>query len=323
MLGNPTIISPASVGDEVAQVGDNTILVLPLSQPLTKQGVELAQAEHFQREVAENPNWAFDILLARDRPDFWIQRGTTRLGLDVAAFASTERRRAADQFRRLKRILMAEYRRGRLRQCEGVEVQLFFSEERLPKPEKFEKSITEFVVALEGYRVDHAAWARVDGVSFITGANPYPLGEAGTTTDGTMNWHVSGLNRSESVFSRSCGFNVEHQFVEMTSATKVAAELQRIIGAHDIAGQGINELVLVAGGPDIFGEAVGGESTISELYFDKWNGTIPAPKHLNRIFVDNWLLGRARLIFDRKTEFIINSQLTRHSTRTPQKRGAG
>jgi hypothetical protein len=308
MLGGPTILYHSSEeGEEIAEVNDQMIRVLPLPQQLTKQGVELAQVKHFQHHVAEVQEWAFEIDLAHDRPDFWIRRGEQRLGLDVAALASTPRRRAADQFRKLKKTLIKAYGRGRLRQCKGIEVQIFFTTERVPTPQQFEGSVGELIEALERYKVDTQTWQRLDRDSFMAGANPYPMGQTGSSANQLMNWHVSGLIRSETLVSISCGFNIEHQYVELASPSKVSADLERIISGHDIVGQGIDELVLVAGGPDIFGEAVAGESMIAELYFGNWKGTISEPACLSRIFVDNWLLGKPRLLFDRSIGYRINA----------------
>lgn len=307
MLLGPTILYKMN-GEPKAQVGDRMVQVLPLEAPLTKQGVERAQADHFQRQVAGHSEWSFEIEHARDRPDFWIRRGDHRLGLDVAAFAGTERRRAADQFRKLKLILMAAYRRGRLRQCEGIEVQLFFSTERLLRPEQFERSSVRLIESLERYRVDHAAWARTNGSEFVAGGpKPFPMGESGSSHDGSMNWHVSGLTQGYSVFFNTCGFNIEHQYTEIARPDIVRANVDRIIAAHDVAGQMIDELVLVAAGPDVFGEAMSGESVIPNLFFDQWQGSISPPSNLTRIFVDNWLLGGPRLLFDRKIGFLINT----------------
>jgi len=309
MLGPCSIIYHSSEQcEEVAQIGDQTIQVLQLEQPLTKTAVEMAQATHFQRQVAAIPEWAFTIEHARDRPDFWIQRNGRRLGLDVAALASTSRRRAADQFRKIKLVLMAAHRRGRLRQCRGIEVQLFFSTERIPTPQHFDKSAEELIFALEKYSVDAEAWEQIDRNQFLQGLNPYPMGQHGESTDKSMNWHVSGLTNNQTIFSSNCGFNIEHQYTEIASATTFFAQVQRIISSHDVSSQNIDELLLVAGGPDIFGEAIAGESTIAEMYFEKWQGTIKPPAHLSRIYLDNWLLGKPRLIFDRGLNYTINQK---------------
>ena len=129
------IVWTSTTGEEYLKVSDNTISLLQVDREMTKEKLKRGQIEHYQESVRRlKPELDFQIEFQSDRPDFRIRRSTKSLGLDVAALAFTERKKAVAQFRRVREELRSAYRNGQLRSCRGLEI-LLSSDRTCPSPE--------------------------------------------------------------------------------------------------------------------------------------------------------------------------------------------
>ena len=290
MHGHGLLMRSAN-GAEWLQVSDATVSVLLPSAPLSKRDLELIQVKCYQALAkSKKVDLSFDILEHLDKPDFWIGRNGQKVGLDVAAFAFTERREAAAQFRLIKNRLRDAYRAGRLRQCQSINVNLAFKTDFIPHPEKIERAIAELTDILEGLQPDPQLWSTLDGSKWVLGKtpNPFPMGESGRTSDGNIEWYVTGNTLPNNSFSIECGFNLEHQYMGTATSMDVKQRLDEIIAQHDKPNQQIDELVIIAGGPDKNGDAVFDEALIASVFVEHWKGKIQPPKNARRVVLLNW-----------------------------------
>ncbi|CAD6529152.1 hypothetical protein LMG27952_02267 [Paraburkholderia hiiakae] len=289
-------------GVQTLQMTDVTLKLLSPEEPLTKTELELIQLKRYQELAGTSAkDMAFILLEQGDRPDFWIERNGQKLGLDVAAFAFDKRRQAIAQFRLIKGRLRREYRAGRLRQCVGLNIVLQFSTAFIPRPENIDPAISELVEMFEGLEPDHEAWATLDGEKWVMGEvpDPFPMGEKGVTSDGSIEWYVAGPSMHNNRFVLECGFNVEHQYLATAGGADVKQRLDKIIAKHDKADQRIDELVIIAGGPDNDGEAVFDESMLASFFVTQWQGQVETPNHAKRVVLLNWQANTLHVLYER------------------------
>ena len=239
------VLMISTTGTESLQVGDKTISLLQVDGEMKKEELERVQIKHYQDGVRRlKPELDFQIELQGEKPDFRIRRGTKSLGLDLAALAFTNRRRAVAQFRRVRDELRSAYRNGRLRFCRGLEILLSFSTEKVPRPNRIRAEISQLIAALETFKIDEQGWSALDGSKWVNGVGPepFPIGESGSSADGSISWYVVGNMLAQNSFARECGFNVEHQYMETVTAAKVKCRIEEIVAKHDKRDQGIEEL---------------------------------------------------------------------------------
>jgi hypothetical protein len=128
---------------------------------------------------------------------------------------------------------------------------------------------------------------------------PYPLRQRGATADGAIKWYVNGLlGARRSSFSRECGFSIEQMYSHTVTASEVGEQMDKVVERHDHPSQGINELVIVAGGPDRFGDGLVDEGMMAEVFLDRWQGEITPPKSIRRVVLDNWVSGTLDILFE-------------------------
>lgn len=291
------IISKDSSGEEQFQVLGQTVTII--LNRMKKQELELCQAEKYKAIAAsKNKNLIFDIVECKDGPDFLISRAGERLGLDVAAFAYTKRRQAIAKFEIIKRRFKEYYDQGRLRSCEGINIQLRFREPIMPGPAQIEGEIEELVDKFETLKVDRHAWENINPDSIIGKAPPpFPLGQSGTTRDGSVDWHVQGLTDFSNIFSVECGFSVEHGYDFLATYEEIKKRLDEIVLKHDK--ESFDELAIIAGGPDRSGEAAFEENYLAERFVNTWKGKISEPKNIKRVALVVWGLDEIHLLYEK------------------------
>jgi hypothetical protein len=298
-MSNHGVIAQHDDGTESLQVSDATIKLLDMTGQISKEELELVQIQRYQSicEALSSP-YSFRIIKQRDRPDFFVERGGKEMGIDVAAFAFNERRRSAAQFWDIKNALRDAYRAGRLRKCRGVEIVLAFAD-RIPTAANARIPIAELVDAFETLEVDWEARAKLDGPAWVMGKveNPFPIGQSGSTSDGSIRWYVSGLGSAKNVFSTECGFNIELQYLATATKNEVKDVLDGIVAKHDKPGQNIDELVIVAGGPDRFGEGTIDESMLATFFVEHWRGEINNPANVKEVILMNWARGTITALY--------------------------
>ena len=129
------------------------------------------------------------------------------------------------------------------------------------------------------------------------GPQPFPIGESGSSADGSISWCVVGNMIAQNSFSRECGFNVEHQYLETVTAAEVKCRIEEIIVKHDKRDQGIDELVIVAGGLDRNGDTTADEAMLADTFAVKWKGVVEKPKNMGRVVMDNWGSNQLHVLF--------------------------
>lgn len=295
------ILWTSTTGEENLQVSDNTISLLQVDREMTKEELERVQIEHYRDSVRRlKPELAFEIESQSDKPDFRIRRGTKSLGLDVAALAFTKRRKAVAQFRKVRDELRAAYLNGQLRSCRGLEILLRFSKEQVvPCPNRISAAISQLIAALETFKIDEQVWSQLDGSKLVMGLEPepFPMGESGSSADGSISWYVVGDMHAQNSFARECGFNVEHQYLETVTAANVKSRIEEIVAKHDKSDQGIDELVIVAAGPDRYGDTTADEAMLADTFAVTWKGIVENPKNIGRVVMDNWGSNQLHVLF--------------------------
>ena len=98
-------------------------------------------------------------------------------------------------------------------------------------------------------------------------------------------------------FARECGFNVEHQYLETVTAAEVKCRIEEIIAKHDKCDQGIDELIIVAGGPDRNGDTTADEGMLADTFAVTWKGVVERPKNIGRVVMDNWGSNQLHVLF--------------------------
>ncbi len=283
-------------GEKWFQVTDAAFTVLAGKAAMSKLEREYEQALHYM-QVANRKyaNLAFIIDTQQDRPDFHILRGGARIGLDVTDFSFRDRRSAAVRFRAVREGLISAYDRGLLRGCRGTGISFSFPDTKVGSDRRLAAEIPELVEMLNTIEVTEAHHAQF-GKDWVRGVGPgpYPMGLEGSTKSGFIKWVVTGTFTGDAnlagadSFLTHCGFAVEHIYRQTVGLPQVKAELDRIVSKHDKADdQGIDELLIVAGGPDELGNSIPGDVSLVRWFITE-GGKIAAPVRIKRIVLDCW-----------------------------------
>lgn len=302
------ILMQSTSGDWSAQVSDETHPLIETTREMSKPMLELYQFEHFERALKRNmPALALKLKSAQDRPDFIARRNGKEVGVDMAAFAFEEWRAAAAQFRRFKESLRDAHRRGRLRTCGPVQVQLSFRNLGMPLARLEDKTLDELIAMLEALTVNESTYILMDAVNSLGGAAtmrdpawmPYPLGTSGRLSSGAAEWTCNCLLVPPFCsFVRECGFRVVNSYGHTVTPTELKERFDTLVETHDDPSQGIEELVIVAGGPDKYGDGLPGEAMLAQVFLTKWQGEIAPPKSIRRVFLDIWGPESLHLLYD-------------------------
>lgn len=299
---NFTMLAKQENGEELYHIKDSTDVLINVVKKLNKQDLEKIQLDHYHKSIqVKLPELAFEIEgVGNNPPDFIISRNGKSYGLDLVALSFTERRKAFRDFSRLKAKVIKEYESGRLRSCHGIEIGVRFSSEVIPSDRYLEKAISDLIEWLDllkpypGFMEENNS----DWVSQV-GKCPYPLGETGVSRDGFIMWDVVTIGCiSDNYFSRKCQFGIEHIYQETVTAVEIAERVNFLINNHDKSHQNIQELVIVAGGPDEFGEGRADEAAIANIFLKKSKDLVNPPNNIKRVVVDNWRTGDVVVIYE-------------------------
>jgi hypothetical protein len=302
MIGS-TIILPDNGDGPSAMLPTDIISLMRTDRPMSTPEMDLVQMTQYKRLVSLHwPDMAFEIESQRERPDFIILRGGQQWGVDMVALTSTSRKAASAQFWQLKERLRCAYQQGRLRQCAGLQFGLRFQGNKVPPARMMENAIDELASIFEKFSVTEECLRHLDDPDSVMKAQPFPLGQRGSTVCGKIHWEVAGLFRihpshPQDSFMRDCKFSVVHWFTDNINCEELAATFDRLIGNHDKEeSQGIDELVIIAGGPDKYGDAVTSEATLASLYRE-WKPQVTAPKFIKRIVLLDWATSSLEVVF--------------------------
>ncbi len=309
MMTMPGVILMKSIsGDWSAQVSDETHPLIETTRQMSKPMLELYQFEHFERALQRNmPALALTLVSAQDRPDFRARRNGKEVGVDMAAFAFDEWRAAAAQFRLFKESLRDAHRRGRLRPCGPVQVQLSFRDLGTPLARLEDKILDELIDVFEALTVNESTHILIDAINSLGEAAttmdaawmPYPLWASGQVAGGRAEWLCNCLLVPPFCsFVRECGFRVVNSYGHTVTPAELTKRFDALVETHDDPSQGIEELVIVAGGPDRYGDGLPGEAMLAQVFLTEWRGEIAPPKSIRRVFLDIWGPESLHLLYD-------------------------
>lgn len=309
------VIGEHADGSTTTIVPDTVYSIAVGERGFTKPEVELTVAEHF-REVAcrKYPELQFeleknDVVRPENAsPDFFIRRNGKRIGLDVTDYAFSNRRAADDRFEQVKLAFAKAYRSGRFRLGERMSIWLRFANRNIDF-KQIADDMEELIGAVDRILITPGieAWANQ---SDVIGPARYPFGEGGITRSGLIEWGVESIIPEHLLFAQGagwfqheCKFQIKHVFSDGKSDAEIAEELNRVVAKHDKLKppeEHIDELLIVAGGPDRRGRCLLGEA-FRAMYFVDQGGGIAPPHRLTRVLLDCWGLDRVIVLFDRDT----------------------
>ncbi len=226
-----------------------------------------------------------------NRPDFVVNVGDRRVGLDCAALADHHRRLG---FRLMEHLRARLVEGGGGRDFSGVAgcvLSIWFGENLsgLP-PKRWDDSVVEPLLdCIADCQVDHAAIARLNQEIAERGFPQVmpPVIETRTTPDGTAGFVANALlgPMDGARFSTGLGFEVQLQMSVHVTATSARVNLDRIVHQHDKPE--IDHLLLTAGGPDRGGMRFPGEEAVAAFIAEQ-PGLSVAAGCLERVTLHLW-----------------------------------
>lgn len=281
--------------------------------PLTKRELERLQCEKYRELLIENfPQLKFEIdsVPDRDPPDFMVTRGDEIFGMDMKAFALQDRRDGGARLEHLRSELLAIFRRGGLRRCRGLIFHVHFdiinNTGKLKIPSNLRQAAPQLAAAFSRMTVfpeppvvypttnlEHEKRISVFQQEFsVRNKNfcpPYSIEERGDLPEFGLGWYVSGcIRHPKNDFEIETGIGLEFDFNQSLSTRDIKQLLDEAIASHDGDDQAIDELVVIAGGPDTLGQASNDESVFVTAFFDA-GLKIDTPKNIKRVAIIEWL----------------------------------
>ncbi|MBC7994054.1 MAG: hypothetical protein H7Z15_12530 [Rhizobacter sp.] len=289
MMVGPMIIATGEDGEVLSPPDD--LIQLPAFS--TKRAMEFSHLQHFKRLIkSQLPDLQFRLLGdGADPPDFFLSRSDTKFGLELTMFASAQRRERAAFFSKLHERLLLAYGKGRLRGLSGIKVDMAFGELGA-KPVSvddvlFDQLIEAFDKLGKQKRPSMAPDVEIP-------SDEWPNG-----TVGPLNWYASSYADYPfrgSKLSNIMGFEVEYMHRQWTTTAEVERAINERIMAKDRAG--VDELLIVAGGPDQAGRQFPAEAILASHLLEKGTPAFVKPAHIQRVFIDVWGAERLYLIHD-------------------------
>ena len=292
------------LGLETFQFGDSTTKLLKVFNPLTKEEHELAQVVHYcGLAFAKYPELAFQLEgIGGNPPDFLISRGNKEIKLDVVSFSFTQKRAASVRFRTLKQAVLESFRRGELPGLSNINFAVRFLDNVVLGDIALNKIvIPEFIESLK--KIGRQSWS-IDAFDSNwagqPGPGPFPMNQEGTTSDNKMKWYVSRVGQTliDNDFVRECNFNIENNYRTTLNFNDIEQRVMELIQSHDQPL--IEELLIVAGGPDKFGEGFDDEASFASIFISRRKEYFIKPKYLQRIVIDNWRKDTLDVIYENK-----------------------
>lgn len=293
-------------GQQSTSLPDRVISIVDVPSKMSKNDWELLYFNEYKR-VIENylPDQKFELVgkPEPDPPDFIIERNGEHIGLDFVALFSTERKQASSEFWHLKERFRAAYAEGKLRKCKDLCFSISFPTQKVPRIGNIAGAVDELIDIFGELQIGKEL------IDFLNKPTrdaskpfPYPLEEEGITKCGTIKWRVESNivnlpgDRYSSLYNH-CGFELKHAFGEWITSVELEEWLNRLIASHDKkAEQKIDELVVVAGGPDRYGDSLTSELTLFSL-IGRWKSKIIAPKHIKRVVLLGWRTRAVRVLY--------------------------
>ena len=288
MIG-PMMISTGEDGELLSPPDD----LIQLPGFATKRAMEFAHLQHFKRLIkTQLPDLQFRLLGdGADPPDFLLSRDATKFGLELTVFASAQRRERAAFFWKLHERLLLAYDKGRLRGLSGIKVDLAFGELGAKPVRVDDELFDQLIKAFDQLgRQNRPSMARDVEIP----SDEWPNGSVGP-----LRWYVSSYADHPfrgSKLSNITGFEMEYTHREWTKTADVERAINERIVAKDRGG--VDELLIVAGGPDQAGRQFPAEALLASHLLEKGTPAFVKPAHIQRVFIDVWGTERVYLIHD-------------------------
>jgi hypothetical protein len=179
-----------------------------------------------------------------------------------------------------ERLLLA-YANGHLRGLSGIKVDLAFGELGA-KPVSVDNTLFGNLVEAFDRLGERQRPSMALGIEIPS--DEWPDGSVGP-----LNWYVSSYADHPfrgSKLSNLTGFEVEYTHREWTKTAEVERAINERILAKDRPG--MDELLIVAGGPDQAGRQFPAEALLASHLLEKGTPAFVKPEHIKRVFIDVW-----------------------------------
>ena len=278
---------------------------------LSKQELERMQCETYRTLLSEKfPLLKFDIdyALEKDPPDFRVTRGGESFGMDMRAFALQDRRDGSARLDQLRSELLKIFRSGGLRRCKGLIFHIHFkilnNAGKLEIPSNLRQAAPHLASAFSRMTVLPEPAVIYPTTNFehekrllefkkeFSNRNrnfvpPYSIEESGELPDFGLSWYVSGcIANPRNDFEIETDIGIEFNFNQSLTTKDIKKLLDDAIASHD--DPAIEELVIIAGGPNRIGQASNDESVFVSAFFEE-GLKIEPPKNIKRVAVVEWL----------------------------------
>jgi hypothetical protein len=237
-----------------------------------------------------------DVQPGPDPPDATVMTEAGRLGVESTALAIQSRRMIHGLFTELRRRLQAAEPTA-FAKLAGHVVYVWFQNPDaagppvLPHKRSDAAALDELVSALAAYKPDPDA-LRTDGDVAPERMPELPLGD---TTAGAKFYAAPLLGGAPgSMLYTLAGFDIALAYSTLITADEAWREIQRLVDEHDK--QGVDVLLVSAGGPDSHGNVFPAEELLVNFVLAHPIGLEHAPQHIKSIVLHSWGTGQATIL---------------------------
>jgi hypothetical protein len=263
----------------------------------SKEALERAQLEKYRLDYllrfGEVP---FEgVERGGDPPDFLVRRGGLQHGIDCAALALEEKRGAEALFRKLVHKVAANDIAS-LGHLAGTEIGIWFKSDAsdigpgLPPRAADDAAAQKLVEGLENFRLDRQ---RIAEITADIAAHRFPQNlpdEVSPVEKEEFGFHVTPVDswQPRDPLTARLGFSISLTYALPIEGRSVQPEIQRLVSAHDK--EGIDQLLLVIGGPNIDGIRFPAEHYLS-LWLKKDRVEPVSARNLRQATAHSWIDG--------------------------------
>lgn len=231
-----------------------------------------------------------DVQRGEDPPDATVATNGVRIGVESTALTVGDMRGVQGLFVLLRRRL-EDTEPTRFWRLAGRIVYIWFESEasqgKLGRPHKRtdEAALDELVDALANHQPKTRDQLQA---AALAGTMPEPV----ETPNGARFYAVPVENAvpSTTLFYQA-GFEIGLAYTSFITAQSAWNELQRLTDKHDQ--DGVDLLLVTAGGPDVDGNMFPSEERVADFLIDHPIGLSRKPDHIKTIFLHKWGDGRA------------------------------
>ncbi len=267
---------------------------LRTKEQLTKFEREYVYVRRFSADCAlATGTHAFgDVQPGPDPPDATVMTDAGRVGVESTALAIQSRRMIHGLFTDLRRRLQAAESTA-FAKLAGHVVYVWFQNPDAPGPPMLPhkrsdvSALDELVSALAAYKPNPDA-LRTSSAA----AERMPELPLADTTAGAKFYAAPLLGGAPgSMLYTLAGFDIALAYTTLITADEAWREIQRLVDEHDK--QGVDVLLVTAGGPDSHGNVFPAEELLVNFVLAHPIGLAHAPQHIKSIVLHSWGTGQA------------------------------